>query len=115
MAHSGTVSNKSFQSFMVNDGLLAKVVEAVQKGESVARSKGEVQSFEVFYRGFRQNICIGRIYVVPAKVADDRDNFPLALLYGCVVRELNLSEDVANLMMHKIGEGEFDEYDNKEF
>jgi len=53
MAQSGnTVALKSFQSFMVNDGLLSKTVEAIKAGEKEARSTGNVQSFEVFYKGF---------------------------------------------------------------
>ena len=59
MAQSGnTVALKSFQSYMVNDGLLSKAVEAIKAGEKEARSSGNVQSFEVFYKGFRQNIAI---------------------------------------------------------
>ena len=77
-----SVAGKSFQMFTVSEELLAKVVEAVRAGEKQARTSGEVQSFEVFYHGFRANISIGRIYVVPASVCSDRKNFPTALLYG---------------------------------
>src|SRR5208337_3997670 len=100
---------KSFQSYMVNDGLLAKCVEAVKAGEKEARSSGEIQSFEVFYKGFRQNICIGRIFVIPAAVCNDRKDFPTALLYGCLVRVFG-GEELGDLVAHKIGETEFDEY-----
>jgi hypothetical protein len=105
---------KSFQSFVVNDGLLAKVVEAVKAGEKEARSTGDVQSFEVFYKGFRQNICIGRIYLVPPSIVNDRKNFPVALLYGTVVREFH-GEEVADLTTNKIGDSEFDEYSKADF
>jgi hypothetical protein len=111
MAASGnSVAIKSFQSFTVSQGLLAKVVEAVKAGEKEARTSGDVKSFEVFYKGFRQNIAIGRIYIVPVKVASSLKDFPVALLYGTVVRELNLGEEVADLIEKKIGESEFDEY-----
>ena len=106
---SGMVALKSFQSFMVNDGLLAKVVEAVKAGEREARSTGDIQTFEVFYKGFRQNIAIGRVMIVPAKVADSRENFPITLLYGCLVREFG-GEEMADLLNYKIGDTEFDEY-----
>jgi hypothetical protein len=111
MAASGnSIALKSFQSFAVNEGLLAKVVEAVKAGEKEARTSGDIKSFEVFYKGFRQNIAIGRIYIVPVKVCNNFKNFPISLLYGTVVRELNLGEEVADLIEKKIGETEFDEY-----
>jgi hypothetical protein len=116
MAASGnSIALKSFQSFQVNEGLLAKVVEAVKAGEKEARTSGDVKSFEVFYKGFRQNIAIGRIYIVPSKVCNDRKNFPVALLYGTIVRELNLGEETADLITNKIGDTEFDEYSQADF
>jgi len=114
-ASGNSIALKSFQSFAVNEGLLAKVVEAVKSGEKEARTSGDVKSFEVFYKGFRQNIAIGRIYIVPAKVCNDRSNFPVALLYGTVVRELNLGEETADLITNKIGDTEFDEYSQADF
>jgi hypothetical protein len=110
-----SVAGKSFMSFTVNDGLLQKVVEAVKSGEKDARTSGEVKSFEVFYKGFRQNISIGRIFIVPAKVCDSRNNFPIALLYGTAIRELNLGEEVADLITHKMGDSEFDEYSQADY
>ena len=116
MAVSGnSIALKSFQSFTINEGLLAKVVEAVKAGEKEARTSGDVKSFEVFYKGFRQNISIGRIYIVPAKVCDVRNNFPIALLYGTVVRTLNLGEETADLITNKIGDTEFDEYSRADY
>jgi len=111
MAQSGnTVALKSFQSFMVNDGLLSKTVEAIKAGEKEARSTGNVQSFEVFYKGFRQNIAIGRIYIVPPSVADKKgQDFPTALLYGCLVRTFG-GEEIGDMISHKIGDTEWDEY-----
>jgi antitoxin (DNA-binding transcriptional repressor) of toxin-antitoxin stability system len=114
MVSSGTQVNKSFQSFMVNDGLLARMVEAIKKGDEGARRTGEIQTFEAFYHGFRQNIVIGRIMVVPAKVADSPDTFPVSLLYGCLVKEL-YPEDLQSMIAHKVGESEFDIYNAKEF
>lgn len=116
MAASGnSVAIKSFQSFVVNEGLLAKVVEAVKAGEKEARTSGDVKSFEVFYKGFRQNIAIGRIFIVPAKVCDARNTFPIALLFGTVVKELNLGEETADLITNKIGDSEFDEYSQADY
>jgi len=109
-----SVAGKSYQSFTVSEELLAKVVEAVQAGEKKARSSGDIQSFEVFYHGMRQNISCGRIYVVPPAVANDRKNFPTALLYGCVVRVFG-GEEVGDLIEKKIGESEFDEYSQADF
>src|SRR5208282_1840483 len=111
MAQSGnTIALKSFQSFMVNDGLLSKTVEAIKAGEKEARSSGNVQSFEVFYKGFRQNIAIGKIVVVPPSVADKKgQDFPTALLYGCLVRTYG-GEEMGDLISHKIGDSTWDEY-----
>jgi hypothetical protein len=116
MAASGnSVAIKSFQSFVVNEGLLAKVVEAVKAGEKDARTSGDVKSFEVFYKGFRQNIAIGRIFIVPAKVCDVRNTFPVALLFGTVVKELSLGEETADLITKKMGDNEFDEYSQADY
>ena len=103
-----SVNAKGFQSFQVSEGLLQKVTEAVEKGEKQARSSGDVKSFEVFYHGFRQNISIGRIFIVPASVCNKPDEFPISLLYGTVVKLLNLGEETADLIAIHTG-SEFDE------
>ena len=105
-----SINAKGFQSFQVSEGLLQKVTEAVEKGEKQARSSGEVKSFEVFYHGFRQNICIGRIFIVPASVCNKPEEFPIALLYGTVVKLLNLGEETGDLIELHTG-SEFDETD----
>ena len=109
MPQSGMIALKSFQSFMINDGLLGKVVEAIKAGEKEARTSGDIQTFEVFYKGFRQNIAIGRVMVIPAKVADSRDTFPVALLYGTLLKEMS-GEELADLITYKMGDTEFDDY-----
>jgi len=114
-ASGNSVALKSFQSFTVNDELLIKVVEALRAGEKKARTSGNITSFEVFYHGFRQNIAIGRLYLIPSKVCSSRKDFPVALLYGTIVRELNLGEEVADLIERKIGQSEFDEYADIDF
>jgi len=103
-----SIAIKSFQSFAVNEGLLQKVVEAVKEGEKQAKSSGEVRSLEVFYHGFRQNIRIGCVYIVPASVCDSAKDFPVALLYGTAVRLLSLGEEMADLIDLRTG-SEFDE------
>src|SRR5271157_6548076 len=103
-----SVAAKGYQSFTVNDDLLQKVTEAVVKGEKEARSSGAVKSFEVFHHGFRQNISIGRLFLVPPSVCSKPEDFPVALLYGTVVKLLNLGEETADLIALHTG-GEFDE------
>jgi hypothetical protein len=111
-----SVAGKSYQIFTVSEELLAKVVEAVQAGEKEARSSGNIQSFEVFCHGFRANISLGRIMVVPAKVCNDKKNFPTALLHGALVRIFGWGgEEIADLVDKKIGESEFDEYSQADF
>jgi hypothetical protein len=111
-----SVAGKSYQIFTVSEELLAKVVEAVQAGEKQARSSGDIQSFEVFCHGYRQNISLGRIMVVPAKVCNDRKNFPTALLHGALIRIFGWgSEEIADLIEKKIGDSEFDEYSQADF
>ena len=105
---------KSYSSFIISEDLLAKVTEAVQAGEKQARSSGNIQSFEVFYRGFRANICIGRIYVIPASICSDRKDFPTALLYGCIVREFG-GEEVGDMIEKRIGISDWDEYSQADF
>jgi hypothetical protein len=110
----GTVSARSWQSFMIGDHLLAKVVAAIKQGEDKAKSSGTIQSLQVFYEGLRQHIVIGRVMIVPASVADNLEDFPLALLYGAIVREFG-GEEVSDLLEHKIGESEFDEYSKADY
>ena len=108
--HSGTVNAKSFTMFSLNQGLLARCVEAVQEGDKLARQSGQIQSFEVFRNGFRMNLVIGRIMVIPPSVCESKEDFPVSLLYGALVREIR-PEDLSDLMSAKIGDSEFDEYD----
>jgi hypothetical protein len=111
-----SVAGKSFQIFTVSEELLAKVTEAVQAGEKAARSSGDIQSFEVFCHGFRANISLGRIMVIPAAVCNDRQNFPTALLHGALVRIFGTGgEEISDLIEKKIGESEFDEYSQADF
>jgi hypothetical protein len=111
-----SVAGKSYQIFTVSEELLAKVVEAVQAGEKEARSSGVIQSFEVFCHGFRANISLGRLMVVPAKVCNDRKDFPTALLHGALVRVFGTGgEEIADLIEKKIGDSEFDEYSQADF
>src|SRR5271170_5220163 len=111
-----SVAGKSFQIFTVSEELLAKVTEAVQAGEKAARSSGDIQSFEVFCHGFRQNISLGRIMVVPPAVCNDKETFPTALLHGALVRIYGWGgEEIGDLINKKIGDSEFDEYSQADF
>src|SRR5271168_3587980 len=97
-----SVAGKGFQMFTVSEELLAKVVEAVQAGEKKAKSSGEIQSLEVFCHGFRQNISLGRVMIVPPSVCSDRKNFPTALLHGALVRVFGTGgEEIADLIEKK--------------
>lgn len=111
-----SVAGKSFQMFTVSEELLAKVVEAVQAGEKQARSSGNTQSLEVFCHGFRQNISLGRVYIVPPAVCNDRKDFPTSLLHGALIRVFGWGgEEIADLIEKRIGESEFDEYSQADF
>ena len=115
-ASGNSVATKSFQSFAVSEGLLAKCVEAVKMGVKNAQSSGDVQSLELFIIGFRQNISIGRLFIISPKVCSNHKDFPIALLYGTFVREFNLGEETADYITNKIGESEFDsEYTKADF
>jgi len=70
-----SIALKSFQSFMVNEGLLSKTVEAIKAGEKSARSTGVPQSFEVMYRGFRQMIAIGKVGSSATSSRQERSGF----------------------------------------
>jgi hypothetical protein len=109
MANGGVISGKSFQSFAVNETLVRKVVEAIQAGEKSSRSSGDISSFEVFIRGFRQNLVVGQIMVIPPSVADSLETFPVSLLYGAMIEELS-PEANADILSYKLGESEYDEY-----
>jgi hypothetical protein len=102
---------KSYNAFRVNEGLLAKVVEAIKSGETMARRSGVLRTFEVSYHAHREDLVLGHISLVPAKLADNFEDFPAALLYGAVIKSFK-GEDVADLYHAKIGESEFDEYDH---
>ena len=80
------LSAKGYQMYTVSDALLAKLVEAVKDGEAAARNKKQVQSFEIYYDGFRSRMIFGRLMVIPAACADSREDFPSALLYGAIAK-----------------------------
>jgi len=109
---SGIITVKSFTGYQVNEVLLAKVCEAIKQGEVDARRYSEIKTFEIYYEGFRSRMVLGRIMVIPAKLADSLEDFPTALLYGAIVNEIN-PEQVSDLYTAKLGESEFDEYDKK--
>src|SRR5271156_1320269 len=111
-----SVAGKSFQIFTVSEELLQKVTEAVQAGDKEARSSKNIQSFEVFCHGFRMNISLGRLMIIPPAVCNDRENFPTALLHGALVRVFGTGgEEISDLIEKKIGESEFDEYSQADF
>src|ERR1700675_654389 len=106
-----SVAGKSFQIFTVSEELLDKETDAGQVCEKQARPSGNIQSFEVFCHGFRQNISLGRIMVVPPAVCNDRESFTTALLHGALVRIFGWGgEEIGDLIDKKIGDSEFDEY-----
>lgn len=107
--HSGTFSGKSYTMFTLNQGLLARCVEAVKEGEALARKSGQIQCFEIFRNGHRMNLVLGRIMIVPPTVCNDKEDFPVSLLYGALVKQIR-PEDLADLMVAQIGDSEFDEY-----
>lgn len=109
----GQVTGKGFSSYQVNEALLARVVEAIKKGEADARRYSQLRSFELYYDGFRERLVFGRIMIVPAKLADSPEDFPSALLYGAMVKEIT-PEEQADLYSFKLGESEYDEYDPKQ-
>jgi hypothetical protein len=109
----GQVTGKSFSSYQVNEGLVANVVEAIKRGEADARRYASLKSFEVYYDGYRERLVLGRIMIVPAKLADSPEDFPSALLYGAMVKEIT-PEEQADLYAFKLGESEYDEYDAKQ-
>jgi hypothetical protein len=106
----GNVVVKSFSGFQVNEGLVLKVVEAIKKGEADARRYSQIRSFEIYYEGFRQRMVLGRIMIIPAKLADSVEDFPAALMYGAMVREIH-PEEQADIYTYRLGESEFDVYD----
>ena len=114
MSKSGVLSGKSFRSFSVNDNLIAKMVEAVKEGDTKARSTGKIQSFEVYSEGFRTHIVIGRLMIIPPKITDSPEDFPIALMYGKIIKKIS-PEDLRDMEVHKIGETEFDEFSKKDW
>lgn len=104
---------KTYSAFSMSEALLGKVTEAVKQGERDARRYSQLRSFEIFYQGHRQNLVLGRIMIIPAKLADSIEDFPSALLYGAMVKELK-AESIAEMLSFKIGDSEYDEYDKKD-
>jgi hypothetical protein len=109
----GNTTVKSFTSFQVNESLLLRVCEAIRKGEADARRYSQVRSFEIYYEGFRQRMVFGRIMIIPAKIADSLEDFPSALLYGAMIKEIH-PEQQADLYTYRLGESEFDEYNKRD-
>lgn len=101
--------HKGYGTFGVSEALLNQTILAIRDGEAKAKSTGKIQTFEVSRKGHRQNLVIGRIYVVPPSVADDVKDFPTSLLFGAICSKLN-PNDYADVASEQIGGSEFDEY-----
>jgi hypothetical protein len=83
---------RSYQVFGADDQVLTAATEAVKKAVKDAKSKGSVQKVSLTRRGYRHDIEVGDIFVVPTSVCDDPADFPTILLD-------------ANLRQHTTGEG----------
>ena len=83
---------RSYQVFGADDQILTAAVEAVKKAVKDAKSQSKVQRVELCKRGYRQDIEVGEIFVVPASVCNSPEDFPTILLS-------------ANLRQHTTGEG----------
>lgn len=83
---------RSYQVFGADDQVLTAAAEAVKKAVKDAKSKGAVQKVTLSRKGYRHDLEVGDIYVVPTSVCDDPEDFPTILLN-------------ANLRQHTTGEG----------
>lgn len=74
------VTLRGYQVFGANDEILNQAVDEVKAAVKAAKASGEVQVVSLFRRGYRHDLQIGELYVVPPSVCDSAEDFPLALL-----------------------------------
>lgn len=83
---------RSYQVYGANDEILSAAAEAIQDALKDAKSSSKVQRVALRRQGYRQDLEVGDVYVVPASVCDKAEDFPMVILY-------------ANLRKHATAEG----------
>ena len=71
---------RSFQVFGANDEILDLAVDEVTKAIKTAKASGTVQVVSLFRKGYRVDLQVGDVYVVPPAVCNSAEDFPFALL-----------------------------------
>lgn len=71
---------RSYNSFSVPDSVMNAVISALENGMKKARSGSKIQRLELSKKGYRQDIVIGDLYVIPASVCASSEGFPSVLL-----------------------------------
>lgn len=105
--------NKSFTTLGLAGGILDGVVACVIESEKKAKSSRSIQTIDVSRRGFRQDIYIGKIMVVPHQIMDDPLSIPDPLLKGAVIKLFD-GEDAAAMEMHRLSTNEYDNLSEKD-
>lgn len=99
---------KSFTTIGLQPELLSKVATCVAQAAAKAQSDSEIQSIEVSRPGFRQDLYLGRIMVMPPSVMLDPEKVPSALLHGAILKLFD-GEEATNLETHRLATTEFDQ------
>ena len=71
---------RSFQAYGANDEILNGAVDEIKSAVKSAKASGTVQVVSLMRKGYRDDLQVGEIYVVPPAVCDSMEDFPRALL-----------------------------------
>ena len=73
---------RSYQVYGANDQILKAAADAVMDALKDAKSASSVQRVALRRQGHRQDLEVGDVYVVPASVCNNAEDFPMVILYS---------------------------------
>lgn len=74
------VALRSFSAFGANDSVLTQAAAEIKDAVKAAKASGTVQVVSLMRKGYRLDLQVGDIYVIPPAVCDSPEDFPYALL-----------------------------------
>ena len=89
---------RSYQVFGADDVVLAAAADALKQAVKDAKAHGKVQRVVLARKGYRQDIEVGDVYVVPASVCDDPKDFP-GIILSASLRKVTTGEGAVEFKM----------------
>ena len=88
---------RSYQVFGADDVVLAAAADALKQAVKDAKAHGKVQRVVLARKGYRQDIEVGDVYVVPASVCDDPKDFP-GIILSASLRKVTTGEGAVEIL-----------------